>query len=302
MKISQEQFDTAQKSFNQRALSVEQKEKMLSAIYTSESIINTSTPSSILSPYTKYLFSKVCVSALAILILFSGTTYASMQSLPGDLLYGPKVNVIEPLELLLKVDPVAQREYNISLLEKRVAEMEKLKEKNRLDEKSQRESYVATKTKVADIEKDSSIDDEIKMKISDRLNVYNSLISLDTKIESVLLVKVVTETKSEENETNSTIPQKESVRVSVPAVVNTDTVAGIHVPTTTQIASTTLLKDIVDEVTGKIVDKKVEEKNLDENTVKEDEQNDDALDLPVKLPVKVEVEIDTEPVKDFLGL
>jgi len=295
MKISQEQFNNSQKAFKESSLSAEQKEKMLSSIY-SQAV---TTPASIISPYTKHLFSKVLVSALAILLIFSGTTYACMQSLPGDLLYDAKVNLIEPLGLLLKIDPVKKRDCNISLLNKRVKEVEILKEKNELSKKSQEKSFRATKAKVEEIEKDGLIDEELKSRIAGELTKYNSLIGLETKIDSVFLINSKTEIESE---TKITVePPK---KVSVKAKISTTTVVDLNldsgITSSTTLSATTTLATSTN-LLGKVLDKVSEKINTKKDSVEESEQEEEKPST-IKLPVEVKVEVDTEPVKNLLGL
>ena len=87
MKIPREQFDKARKTFVQKSLSDSQKSTMLSNIYISESKRH---QTSVISPLSSYFFffkQKVVVTFVAIILILSGTTYVSAQSLPGDLLY-----------------------------------------------------------------------------------------------------------------------------------------------------------------------------------------------------------------------
>ncbi len=70
---------------------------------------------------------------VAIVILVTGSgAYAAEQSLPGDLLYPLKVNVIEPAQGFFNFSPQAQAAWDIQLANNRLAEIEKLAAQGKL--------------------------------------------------------------------------------------------------------------------------------------------------------------------------
>jgi hypothetical protein len=81
-----------------------------------------------------FLLSRWSVAVASVFFLTVGTGFASTQSLPGDSLYGIKVSVVEPLISLTNSNDTEQLEYQISLMERRLNEMETLYRTNALTE------------------------------------------------------------------------------------------------------------------------------------------------------------------------
>jgi hypothetical protein len=74
---------------------------------------------------------------IAVLLLASGTAFASEDALPGNPLYTVKVNIKEPIEVALATSPRAKAEKHAELAEKRLDEATKLAVNNSLDEHTQ---------------------------------------------------------------------------------------------------------------------------------------------------------------------
>ncbi|MDP9249655.1 MAG: hypothetical protein M3M85_04085 [bacterium] len=83
-------------------------------------------------PHTAFM--KVGVLALLILTLSGATAYASLGSLPGDLLYGVKVNVVEKVSKLAALSPESRARAETEHIERRIAEFEILAGKGKLTE------------------------------------------------------------------------------------------------------------------------------------------------------------------------
>ena len=66
------------------------------------------------------------------LVLFFSTSYASTTSLPGDLLYPVKTNLIEELTAATKLTPISQLEYQHHRYETRLIELHTLSEQGKL--------------------------------------------------------------------------------------------------------------------------------------------------------------------------
>ncbi len=87
----------------------------------------------ILSPYLSVVRKPVVVVPLLFLLVAGGgTTYAALDAMPGDALYAMKVGAIEPMRGLFALSPEARAEWEVSLTETRLAELEKLVEEGNL--------------------------------------------------------------------------------------------------------------------------------------------------------------------------
>ncbi len=199
MKITQEQFNKAQKTFSKKSLSDTQKHTMLSNIYTESKVTITKPVVSPLSSYFIFFRQKAFVAVAVMVLLVSGTSYASAQSLPGDLLYGIKVNVIEPIGLAIRFSEESKNEYKISLLQKRIEELEELKQGGKLNEDSQKASSEATDKNVRDLESSAIFDEHGEnVDVAEKIKVYNNLIDSEIKIETN--IKINNEEKPDVNE------------------------------------------------------------------------------------------------------
>jgi len=180
MKITQQQFDRAQQIFHKRSLSVGQKKAMLASVYgdslgISSPVIKRAMP----SPYWSLFQHKTLVGFATLFVFILGTTYASAQSLPGDVLYGVKVRVLEPAVSLFKFSSESKIEYNRSLLEKRAGELRALEAEGSISEKASLESAAATRRIIETLEPSDVIDNPI---VEELLDVQIDL-DLETEAE-----------------------------------------------------------------------------------------------------------------------
>lgn len=201
--MTQEQFDKAQKTFSKKSLSDSQKQVILSNIY-SQGAIPTQPVVSPLSSYFLFFRQKAFIATAVVVLLISGTSYASAQSLPGDLLYVMKVNVLEPIGLALRFSEEAKNEYRISLLKKRVDELEELKQMGEISESSKEDSSRVTNKNIKDLESRAVFNEEGENDtISKEVEVYNGLtdpeLEIDTNIDTniYLNTEVIEETEEE---------------------------------------------------------------------------------------------------------
>lgn len=74
------------------------------------------------------------VSFAAVLFVFVGTAYAAEDSLPGESLYAVKVHIVEEVIARTKLDPVDRAAYDVSLMEKRLSELQLLSETSEVPE------------------------------------------------------------------------------------------------------------------------------------------------------------------------
>lgn len=87
------------------------------------------------SPYAQGwgYFSRVTVSALAIIVLVGGgTAYGAQGALPGDALYPVKINIVEPALGAFKITPTEQASWHVHLAEERLEEAETLAAQGKL--------------------------------------------------------------------------------------------------------------------------------------------------------------------------
>jgi len=199
MKITKKQFDTAQKKLSKKSLSGAQKQNMLAHIYA-----NTQSPvdQPVVSPLSSYFLffrQRAFVAVATLVLIFSGTSYASAQSLPGDLLYGLKVDVLEPIGLALQLSEEAKSNYKVSLLKKRIAELEELKERGAANEESQKASSKAANKNIKELEQSAIFSSEgTNEDVSEKIKMYNVLVDPALEIETTIEVDDLLETDSAE--------------------------------------------------------------------------------------------------------
>ena len=94
------------------------------------------------SPFFRFSFlfesrrAHVLVFSFFAVFLFSTTVFASLNTLPGDLLYAVKTNVVEKISDFVYITPESQAENNLKKIEKRIDEFEKLAEQGKLTEEN----------------------------------------------------------------------------------------------------------------------------------------------------------------------
>ncbi len=79
----------------------------------------------------------VSIACLILLLSGSGVGFAAKGTLPGNALYGVKVNVLEPVNLFFKLSAESRAKYESSLVSARLEEAETLAAKGELDDKSE---------------------------------------------------------------------------------------------------------------------------------------------------------------------
>jgi len=213
MKITEAQFNTAQKAFSERSLSGAQKEAMVKYIYAKANGAPSRPTVSPLSGYF-FLYHKRMLSGFAMLLLLvTGTSYASASSLPGDALYAVKVRVLEPIALAVTSSESSKNEYRITLLQKRIDELQTLKKKTVVSAASQESSAEATSRTVIDLERNSEHDGTVDIaRVAEKVRSYNSLVDEGPGITTALSVATAstTDTKDVENSRNASSTPEES--------------------------------------------------------------------------------------------
>ena len=82
---------------------------------------------------TAFAYTRFAGAALALVLFVGlGTSYAAQNALPGEALYGMKVNVNEAVEGALAISPVAKAQFDADLTSRRLEEAETLAAANQL--------------------------------------------------------------------------------------------------------------------------------------------------------------------------
>jgi len=217
--MNEQEFNKSAELLRGVRLTESEKASMLSSIYQTEII---SKPSPTASPFifsSLFMRDRVMVAMASFVLIVTGGGYAAAGSLPGDPLYGIKVNVLEPLALGLTFDEVEKNEYRIELLQRRVAELQELRVNTDVDLAIEEDSYHAAERNVAELEASAIFDENgINVDVKTSVDAYNSLISepyhLETKImKSRLVPEMEDEEDSEEEDGKEPILQKDIDRV-----------------------------------------------------------------------------------------
>ena len=201
MKINEKEFNKSAELLKGVRLTEAEKSAMLSNIYQTEIAPE---PSPVASPFifsSMFMRDRVMVALASFVLILTGGGYAAAGSLPGDPLYGIKVNVLEPLALGLTFDESAKDEYKIELLQRRVAELQELRLNADVNLASEEESYHAAERNLAELEASAVYDNNgINVEIEASVNTYNSLISEPFKLETKVMKGILVPTSEEESE------------------------------------------------------------------------------------------------------
>lgn len=180
------ELNKAKEAIQQASLSPSEKTTMLTSIYGDEGEEETH----VVSPYSSYLFfarHRTFAVLTTLIFVISGTTYASTDSLPGEPLYALKVQVLEPIGLATRFNTETKSEYRVSLLQKRVREIEELKNAGRLDNDSGLISSKAAQKNVVDIEATIAVTGgEVATEISVQVENYNTLVEEAFRLKSAI--------------------------------------------------------------------------------------------------------------------
>ncbi|PIR85741.1 hypothetical protein COU14_02700 [Candidatus Kaiserbacteria bacterium CG10_big_fil_rev_8_21_14_0_10_44_10] len=218
MKINEEEFNKSAELLKGVRLTEAEKSAMLSNIYQTKIAPE---PSTVASPFvfsSMFMRDRVMVALASFVLILTGGGYAAAGSLPGDPLYGIKVNVLEPLALGLTFDETAKNEYKIELLQRRVTELQTLKLKADINLASEEESYHAAERNVTELEASAIYDNSgVNIEVEASINTYNSLISepfhLETKVMKGVLTPSPDEEEDEEEKEDETILQNNTGQI-----------------------------------------------------------------------------------------
>lgn len=189
MKIREEEFNKAVNKLSQARLSNDRKDAMLKQFYAATKPKPDGEAGMIKSPWSfsfiaAHRYASVCA---VVLMMFGGTAYASTQSLPGDLLYNFKVEVMEPLTLSAYWDEDSREQYKVSRLQERIKELQALRESGHIDSEASYASYAATQKNVTDLETSAVFDkDGQNHEVSAFINSYNSIAEEEFRVKTVI--------------------------------------------------------------------------------------------------------------------
>lgn len=132
------------------------------------------------SPYMRRIPAFALACSLILVLSFGGATYASVTSLPGDLLYPIKTRVVEPMLDIVNYAPEKKIVWEEEKVMRRIVEAEKLAEKDELnDERAEKLERSIEKSSEAfaravgeaDGEKAEDRKEEFRKKIDEREEV-----------------------------------------------------------------------------------------------------------------------------------
>lgn len=182
--MKEEEFNTVARELSQATLSDTQKREMLGRIYEAAGG-GSANGGRAASPWSGAFFfaHRYAITCAFVLMLASGLSLASAQSLPGDALYDLKVNFLEPVALTARWSEESRNEYKITLLQKRILEIEELKRTGRITPRSYYDSYAATERNVTDLEHSPIFDEQGgNERVSAAIESYNALVEEDFQI------------------------------------------------------------------------------------------------------------------------
>ena len=84
-------------------------------------------------PIPSYYRAKYLAISTFLIFGSAGVSFAAENTLPGDFLYPVKININEKVAASLKFDPAKRAEYEITLANRRLEEMQTLQKENKLD-------------------------------------------------------------------------------------------------------------------------------------------------------------------------
>lgn len=244
MKINEAEFNKSTELLKGVKLTESEKTQMLSDIYQADSLAE---PPSIASPFmfsSFFVRERMLVTMASFIFIVMGSGYAAAGSLPGDPLYGIKVNVLEPIALQLTFDETERNEYKIKLLQKRVTELQALKINSGTNLASEEESHHAAEKIMNELETSAIFDEDgVNVDIEASVETYNSLISETFRLETKVM-KTMTAPVLENHEEDTNDVEEDGKRKSEEPVLKKD------IERVTEVVTET--KTSVDEVEAEV--------------------------------------------------
>ncbi len=124
---------------------------------------------------------------LPIVALLIGVFVLAEGSIPGNVLYGLKTKIAEPMAGIFSIDKEEQVEWDERLIERRLKEVEKLVAKNKLNEtsritineslKNRTESFIFNVQNLVNEKKDITEITDLKLRLEAVLSAYQNILS-----------------------------------------------------------------------------------------------------------------------------
>ncbi|MBP6866540.1 MAG: hypothetical protein KBC12_03300 [Candidatus Pacebacteria bacterium] len=226
----------------------------------------------------------VPVAVFVILVVFGGTSFAANFALPGEALYGMKVNVNEEMESWMALTPNANARFESVKVDRRLKEVEKLTvQKKKITPKAKaqvKENFAKNAEKikqiVAEIEASGGAEEaaEVKAEFENKLEAHSVVLSKLASDEDTI-VEIDDEGKSDIKEIGAMVDEHINVlKVEEDAKVLEEEKAEI-------------------EADAKSDSKKSSPETKSENKSKESEDTKDDQDITATLRTEIEDEDDT---------
>lgn len=188
MENHESEFNKASALLKGVRLSEAERSAMLKNIYREAAA--TSVTKAVPSPFsfTAFFQNHRYASSFAVVVfLMAGMAEASALSLPGDPLYGIKINVVEPVALALQLSETSKNEYRVAVLQERIEEIQKLKAEGRLSFDAETISHVIAEENLAQIETSAMFTATgTNLKVSGQVETYNSLVEEVHQLKTVI--------------------------------------------------------------------------------------------------------------------
>lgn len=222
-------------------LSASEKHAMLNHIYTEAEPLATPSPFVFASFFQTHRYA----SAFAVMILlFTGTAYASGESLPGDPLYAFKVHVIEPAALALRFTEAAKNEYRVAILQERIEEIQHLKTEGRLSFETETESSLAAQANLEEIESSAIFTATgTNLEVSGHVETYNALVEEAHRLKTIIQTGLEEADKKGKETNEEELPAEKPIKKITDDVEDVvDTAATVRDPIVEEV------KEIVDPI------------------------------------------------------
>ncbi|MEK7588245.1 MAG: hypothetical protein AAB438_00315 [Patescibacteria group bacterium] len=210
MAINEEQFNKGLKALKEVRLTDDAKNVIKTRIFSHMATYVPPTK----SPYFSHIHFSYKVFATAFVLLFSisvGTTYASFKSLPGDILYPLKTNFAEPAIKLTKFSKTAKEDFDLSLADTRIQEVETLIKEKRINENELEKNFILFEKHLDEKKKDRE-NNTPKTKDLENTNNISEINALNFKVSQ--------EVEIEDEESNSRVDRYRELIKSEPKLNN----------------------------------------------------------------------------------
>ena len=241
MNTPNKQFNTSLQRLQNASLSRESKDRMLSEI--------TGVGASVASPYSPWAsWGRKLAAGMTITSLgCTSLAFASTASLPDELLYPVKTDIVEPLVELVKLSAESKQEYQIALANERLEELIALEQDNKLDAELRREiesDFVEHITEAETYPETETSEDALALALAAFVAVASD--ESDSLVEHLLDL---------DTDQDLDLDADTAIDVDTPVLdIDIDTSVDIVTEVTTPVVDTPVLDDPVEEVVDTVDD------------------------------------------------